>query len=115
MKTESTELENTVWTERRVHELSQLVELIHDSRSIDSGNQIIERLKRMEKIGADLVSMDLDTGRTSFAQFLRELAVRDRSTRASLAVLAEIERLGLTPDEVAQSERDYREAAEPAT
>jgi len=69
--------ENTTWTESRHQELTKLIQLIRECASINSSNQIVSKLQKIEEIAKELDRGDMSRSRWRFTMFLEQLAMKD--------------------------------------
>ena len=74
-----------IWTKSRVAEFERLEQLLNECLSLNSGNQITNRIARIEKL-AELLSRPrrLKRTHTSFLSFLRDVAGDDLSKHPPL-------------------------------
>jgi hypothetical protein len=66
------------WDNARCIELERLQELLTTVASINNGSNVLGNLARCIEIAELLHRFDLGSGRASFNQFLRDLAIDDR-------------------------------------
>ena len=69
---------DAVWDKERCNELEAFEKLLNEVGSINSGSHCLERIARCIDLAATLNQTDFDSGRMSFKQFLRALAIDDR-------------------------------------
>lgn len=63
-----------MWSKDRKDELKKLQQLLQDAQCLNSATGALDRLARINKLANELLEGDLDTGRSSFGQFLVEQA-----------------------------------------
>jgi hypothetical protein len=62
------------WPEDRQVELERLIRLVNECQSINSANQITQRLERIEMLSGQVCEADYHKPRASFIQFLIDQA-----------------------------------------
>lgn len=67
-----------MWTKARCKELAALGSLLSVVQEMNHGSNIIDRLRKAERLAKQLNNGSLATGRPSFRQFLHELAIAER-------------------------------------
>jgi len=67
-----------VWDSSRCAELEKLQDLLHEVAAINKGSNCLGRIERCIALAEHLTATDFDTGRASFKQFLRGVALEDR-------------------------------------
>lgn len=73
-----TNAEKINWTPDRVAEFDKLSELLRECRSLNTGNNIMKRIGRIEQIAEELCTHSWgDPVRRSFTSFLLDLMCRD--------------------------------------
>lgn len=71
------------WTDDRCAELDALFRLLCEVQSINRGSNAVGRILECEQLAKQLYETNLESGRMSFHQFLKELALEDRSNAAN--------------------------------
>lgn len=66
------------WTVERCEELESLRELVWTCRTLNSGSGVIAKLTRVIELAEKLTDSDLVKAKSSFIEFLAELAVEFR-------------------------------------
>lgn len=59
-----------IWTHHRIKQLEQLQRLLNQASSLNSGSNVIERMKEVIMLAKALSNSDRAHGRNSFIQFL---------------------------------------------
>lgn len=67
------------WTDDRCAELEIFQTLLREAASINSGSHCLERIARVIDLAARLDASDYKFCRSSFRQFLIELAIAERA------------------------------------
>ena len=67
-----------LWDAGRCKELEKLQDLLHEVSAINKGSNCLGRIANCIALAEMLTKFDLDSGRSSFEQFLRDRAIEDR-------------------------------------
>ena len=65
------------WPKDRRDELERLIKLVGECQSINSANQVVRRLDRIEMLAGQITEADYHKPRASFIQFLIDLATAE--------------------------------------
>jgi hypothetical protein len=76
------------WTEQRCRELEMLRDLLHNVATINSGSHWMQKMQAAINAADTLTSSQIALGQTSFAEFLRDLAIAERTEIARLQEIA---------------------------
>ncbi len=75
--------ERGAWADVRCYQLEQFCRLLDEVKTIDRATGCLERIKLAIDLAEQLSDWDVDGGRAPFADFLRNLATKDRQREDS--------------------------------
>lgn len=74
-----------IWTNLRIKQLEQLRRLLNEASSLNSGNNVIERMGVVINLAKALQNSDLNRGHQSFIQFLIDESFKEDKAKRRTA------------------------------